>query len=151
MEIWIIWLIVAAALVITEVLTQMIWTLCFAIGCAGALVASLLGASVVWQIVIMAAVSVLAFLWLMPVFKRWHERSNRKESRDDRTGMNALLGRRAVVTEEIQPGKLGRARIDGDNWQVSSSSHETIKRGAEVVVTSYDSIILHVDPLKPNS
>lgn len=147
MEMWIIWLIVAAVLVIAEVLTQMIWTLCFAVGCVGALVASLLGVDIIWQIVTMAAVSVLAFLWLMPVFKRWHERSNKRDSRDDRTGMDALLGRRAVVTEEIEPGKLGRARIDGDNWQVCSSSVETIKRGAEVVVTSYDSIILHVQPL----
>lgn len=147
MEMWIIWLIVASALVITEVLTQMIWTLCFAIGCVGALIASLLGVSLIWQIVIMAAVSVLAFLWLMPVFKRWHEKSNKKESRDDRTGMDALLGRRAVVTEEILPGKLGRARIDGDNWQVSCPSQQTIKPGSEVVVTSYDSIILHVQPL----
>lgn len=147
MEMWIIWLIVAAALVITEVLTQMIWTLCLAIGCVGALVASLFGASIVWQIVIMAIVSVVAFVWLIPVFKRWHEESNRKEKRDDRTGMDALLGRKAVVTEEIRPGQLGRARIDGDNWQVRSSEEETIKNGSEVVVTSYDSIILHVKPV----
>lgn len=147
MEMWIIWLIVAAALVITEVLTQMIWTLCLAIGCIGALVASLFGASIVWQIVIMAIVSVVAFVWLIPVFKRWHEESNRRERRDDRTGMDALLGRKAVVTEEIRPGQLGRARIDGDNWQVRSSVDETIKNGSEVVVTSYDSIILHVKPV----
>lgn len=147
MEMWIIWLIVAAALVITEVLTQMIWTLCLAIGCIGALVASLFGASIVWQIVIMAIVSVVAFVWLIPVFKRWHEESNRRERRDDRTGMDALLGRKAVVTEEIRPGQLGRARIDGDNWQVKSSVEETIKNGSEVVVTSYDSIILHVKPV----
>lgn len=147
MEMWIIWLIVAAALVITEVLTQMIWTLCLAIGCIGALVASLFGASIVWQIVIMAIVSVVAFVWLIPVFKRWHEESNRKERRDDRTGMDALLGRKAIVTEEIRPGQLGRARIDGDNWQVKSSVDETIKNGSEVVVTSYDSIILHVKPM----
>ena len=147
MEIWIIWLIVAAVLVIAEVLTQMIWTLCFAIGCAGALVASLFGVGIVWQIVILAAVSVLAFLWLLPVFKRWHDNSNKKENRDDRTGMDALLGRRAVVTEEILPGKLGRARIDGDNWQVRSSATQPVKAGSEVVVTAYDSIVLHVQPI----
>lgn len=151
MEMWIIWLIVAAALVITEVLTQMIWTLCLAIGCIGALVASLFGASILWQIVIMAIVSVVAFVWLIPVFKRWHEESNRRERRDDRTGMDALLGRKAVVTEEIRPGQLGRARIDGDSWQVKSSVDETIISGREVVVTSYDSIVLHVEPMKINS
>ncbi len=148
MEIWIIWLIVAAVLVITEVLTQMIWTLCLAIGCVGALVASWFGVSIVWQVIILAIVSVIAFIWLIPVFRRWHDESNKREKRDDRTGMDALLGRRAVVTEEIRPGQLGRARIDGDNWQVKSSCDETIKKGCEVVVTSYDSIILHVQPIE---
>ena len=62
-----------------------------------------------------------------------------------RTGMDALLGRRATVTHAIRPGELGRARIDGDNWQVQCpSATEEIKAGTEVVVTSYDSIILTV-------
>lgn len=147
MELWIIWLIVAAALVITEVLTQMIWTLCLAVGCLASLIASLFGVSVVWQIVIAGIVSVVAFLWLMPVFKRWHDKNRHREKRDDRTGMDALLGRRAVVTDEILPGKLGRARIDGDSWQVCANPDLKVKEGSEVVVTSYDSIVLHVEPI----
>lgn len=147
MDSWIIWLIVAALLIIVEVLTQMVWTLCLAIGCIVALLLSLSGIDAIWQIVTMAAASVVAFLWLMPVFQKWHEESRKREKRDDRTGMDALLGRHAIVTEEIQPGKLGRARIDGDNWQVRSSDTQTIKCGSEVVVTSYDSIVLHVQPL----
>lgn len=146
MEMWIIWLIVAACLVIVEVLTQMIWTLCLAIGCLVSLVASLFGVSLIWQILLMAISSVVAFIWLMPVFRRWHESSNRRHRRDDRTGMDALLGRKAVVTEEIRPGKLGRARIDGDSWQVCSSCPGIIKCGTEVTVISYDSIILRVQP-----
>ena len=57
--------------------------------------------------------------------------------------MDALLGRRAVVTETIHPGKLGRARIDGDNWQVRTPHDDSlVERGKEVVVIAYDSIIL---------
>lgn len=148
MEAWIIWLIVAAVLVIVEVLSQMVWTLCLAVGCVCALVASLIGVESVWQVFTMAIASVAAFLLLMPVFKKWHERNHRRIDRDDRTGMDALLGRRAVVIEPIRPGRLGRARIDGDNWQVKASiSDGVIERGAEVVVTSYESIILHVEPI----
>ncbi|MCM1111291.1 MAG: NfeD family protein [Clostridium sp.] len=147
METWIIWLIAAAVLVIVEVMSQMIWTLCLAVGCIVALVLSLFDVALIWQIVALAVASVVAFLWFMPVFRRWHLDSNRRENRDDRTGMDALLGRRAIVTEEIRPGKLGRARIDGDNWQVCASTDSTIHRGSEVVVTSYDSIVLHVQPV----
>lgn len=145
MEAWIIWLIVAAVLATIEVLTQMIWTLCLAAGCIFAMAASILGVTLEWQLVVLAAASVLAFLTFMPWFKKWHEGRTRREKRDDRTGMDALLGRRAVVIEEIRPGSLGRARIDGDNWQVrSTSSHGIIRKGEEVVVTSYDSIVLDV-------
>lgn len=61
--------------------------------------------------------------------------------------MDALLGRTAIVSEEITPGRPGRVRIDGDNWQVvADSSSDTVRRGTEVVVTGYDSIILKVRP-----
>lgn len=59
--------------------------------------------------------------------------------------MDALLGRHGTVTEEIRPGKLGRVRIDGDNWQARLESPKAgAKRGDTVVVASYDSIILTV-------
>lgn len=148
MDAWIIWLIVAAVLVVIEILTQMVWTLCLAVGCVGAIVADLCGADVVWQIVVMAATSVVAFLVLMPWFKRWHDTSSPHDRHESRTGMDALPGRRAVVTAEIRPGMTGRVRIDGDSWQVRAGGCESvIGRGSEVVVQSYDGNILEVVPV----
>ncbi|MDE6770868.1 MAG: NfeD family protein, partial [Muribaculaceae bacterium] len=98
-----------------------------------------------WQIVMVAVISVVAFTVIVPFLKRWHDATSRRANRDDRTGMEALLGRHAVVTESIYPDRLGRVRIDGDSWQVSAPLRSgVIERGEEVVVTSYDSIILHV-------
>lgn len=145
MSIWIIWTSVAALLLIIEVFTQMFWTLCLAIGCLGALAGNLLGVGTAWELIILAAVSFVAYAFLAPVFKRWHQRQLEKNGRKDRTGMEALLGRRALVTTEIKPGETGRARIDGDSWQVvAPGAGETIRKGAEVVVEGYDSIILTV-------
>ena len=118
MEIWIIWLIAAALLAIAEVLTQSIWTLCLAIGCAAGLVCSLCGVPAAWQIAATAIASVAAYFILLPWFKRRMTIEEKRRGYDSRTGMDALLGRKAVVTHEIRPGELGRARIDGDNWQV---------------------------------
>lgn len=144
MEPWIIWLIAAAVLLIIEVLTQMMWALCLAIGAAGAMTCAILGLDITWQTVAMAALSVIGYVLLLPLFRRWHART---EAREARTGMDALLGRRATVTHAIHPGRLGRARIDGDNWQVKApSADKTIAAGSEVTVTSYDSIILTVTP-----
>lgn len=145
MEAWIIWLIVAAILVMVEVLTQMVWTICMAVGCAAAIAVSIFGGDVAWQIAAMAAGSVVAYLVLMPWFKKWHKETDKREGRELRTGMDALLGRRATVVDEIKPGHLGRARIDGDFWQVRAPhAKETIKHGETVVVEAFDSIILTV-------
>ncbi len=145
MSVWIIWLAAAALLLIIEVFTQMFWTLCLAIGCIGGLIGELCGVGTAWELVILAAVSFVAYAALAPVFQRWHERELKKAGRSDRTGMDALLGRRAIVTQEIKPGEMGRARIDGDNWQVvAPGCSDAVKKGQEVVVEGYDSIILTV-------
>ncbi len=147
MSVWIIWISLAALLLIFEVFTQMFWTLCLSIGCLGGLLGNLLGVGTAWELIIMAVVSILAYALLAPVFQRWHDRQMAKNGRKDRTGMDALLGRRATVTQEIKPGETGRARIDGDNWQVVAPGvAETIRKGAEVTVEGYNSIILTVSP-----
>jgi len=147
MDIWVIWLVIAVGLLITEVLTQMVWTICLAIGCLVAMVVSLFDVSLLWQIIALSVASVAAFFWIGPMARRWHEKSLRKRPHDARTGMDALLGRKAIVTEDIEPGKLGRVRIDGDNWQASCQTELRIPSGSGVVVTAYDSIVLRVEPL----
>jgi membrane protein implicated in regulation of membrane protease activity len=147
MTLWILWLVLAAALLIVEVLSQMVWTLCIAVGCLGALVGDLCGASLELQLIILAIVAVAAFIVVVPYVKRWHERNVIKEGGASLTGMDALIGRKAVVTEDVRPGEKGRARIDGDVWQVVAPGVDTvIPRGAEVSVKAYDSIILTVVP-----
>lgn len=147
MDLWIIWLIIVGVLLIIEVLSQMMWALCLAIGCAVGIALSLAGITFYWQIIIMAVVALLAYIFMVPAFQKWHALSVDKKGRQSRTGMDALLGRRAIISEEVRPDRPGRARIDGDNWQVKCVKNQIkIPRGTEVVVTGYDSIILEVEP-----
>lgn len=145
MELWLIWLIAAAALIVIEVCSQALWSLCLAVGSLAAMAAALFGASFAVQLAAFAVGLVAAYLALMPVYRRWLQRQHARSGAQARTGMDALLGRRAVVTHEIRPGYTGRARIDGDNWQVRAPGVGTvIPAGTEVTVTAYDSIILDV-------
>lgn len=147
MELWIIWLIAAAVLVVIEVATQMVWTICLAIGFVASAIAGIFGVGAAWQIAIAGIVSVIAYFALKPLFEKWQKKAYDKNRHIARTGMDALLGRRGTVTDEIKPGKMGRVRIDGDNWQaLAPGCTETIRRGQEVTVSSYDSIILTVSP-----
>ena len=143
----IVWIIAAVVLVIVEVLTQMLWALCLALGCLGALVAQACGLGMVGQFVTIAVVALVAFVALMPVMKRWHERQTQRRGSNCLTGMDALIGRCGNVTAEIRPGQPGRVHIDGDRWQAESAQPEvTIPRGSRAVVTAYNSNILTVTP-----
>lgn len=143
MDIWIVWLVVAAVLIVVEVASQMMWALCLAAGALAAMACDLCGLDFSWQVGALAVATVVVYVVLLPVFRRWHERS---AERTARTGMDALLGRKALVTHEIRPGHLGRARIDGDSWQVKApGAEQTVRAGEEVTVTAYDSIILTVE------
>lgn len=145
MDSWLIWLIAAAICLALEVLTLSMWALCLSVGCLFAMLASLVGLESLGQVTALAAGAFAAYLLLIPLFRRIRTRFNALHGREARTGMDALLGRKAIVTEPILPGHLGRARIDGDNWQVRAPGVSTvIPYGAEVSVTSYDSIILDV-------
>lgn len=143
---WIFWLIVGILLIIVEIMSQMLWALCLGLGAVCAMLGELAGLDIAWQIVIMGLSAMVFYFTVFPLFRRIQ---NRRSAHTSRTGMDALLGRRAIVTKEIKPGKSGRVRIDGDNWQVVAPGvKETIHIGSEVVVSSYDSIILTVEPVE---
>ena len=142
---WIIWLIAAVMLLVIEVLSQAVWAFSCAVGCLAAALLSVYTDSLAAQGICVGVVAVLAWIGLAPLVRR----IEKKTAHRARTGMDALLGRRAIVIDEIRPDQLGRARIDGDYWQVKAPGiAHVIHHGSEVVVTSYDSIILTVEELK---
>lgn len=149
MDAWIIWLIIAVVMIVLEVITQWIWTFCLAVGAVIALVFSFFDVTLPVQIGIAALSSVLAYFICVPFISRWYSRLWHGRERADRTGMEALLGRKALVVHEIKPGGIGRARIDGDCWQVRAPGvSSVVPSGAYMSVTGYDSIILTVEPIK---
>lgn len=149
METWIVWIVVATALVAIEVVCQWVWTFCLAMGCVAGMCAAMLDWPIPVQVGVMAVVAVAVYFACVPVMRKWYASAWKGHERSDRTGMDALLGRKAVVTEEIRPGELGRARIDGDYWQVRAPGVDcVIPRGDQVSVTAYDSIILTVERIR---
>ena len=69
-EPWIIWLIACGILLITEVLTQMLWALCLAVGCLLGFAGDLCGASPLWQFVLFIVGALLSYVLLVPLFQR---------------------------------------------------------------------------------
>jgi len=107
---WIVWLIVAAVLGVAELLTM---TFAFGLIAAAALVAAAVGAFHLDLGVQLAAFVVAAGAGLgvvRPVAIR-----HLRQAPMLRTGVAALVGRSAIVLEEVNEHS-GRVRIEGEEW-----------------------------------
>ena len=134
MEIWQIWLAIALALVIIEIITVGFAALCLAIGAVGAAVVSCFTDYLVWQITVFA-------IYVRPFMLKFLSR--KKDVR--RSGVEALIGRTAMVVEDIVPDtNSGVVAIDGDRWKAVSENGDSITAGEKVEVLKVDSIILTV-------
>ena len=110
MESWIVWLIVAAVLGVAELLTM---TFAFGIIAVAAVVAAVVGAfhldlGIQLAAFVVAAGAGLGFV--RPIAIR-----HLKQPPALRTGAAALVGRPAIVLEEVNEHG-GRVRIDGEEW-----------------------------------
>lgn len=141
MQAYQIWLIVAILLVILEICTAAFGSICFAIGAAVAAIAAGIGAGLTWQILIFVVVSMLTFIFLRPFMLKFMDR----KSKDVKTNADALVGKRAVVSERIDAAQhTGRVAVDGDDWKAVSEDGSIIEKGTEVEIVKLDSIILTV-------
>lgn len=144
MEIYQYWLIAAIVLVIVEICTAGFGSICFAVGAGFSALVAGLGGSFVWQIIVFAAVSLLTFIFLRPMAIRWLD----SKSKDVKTNVDALIGRKGIVSERIDATQhTGRVAVDGDDWKAVSLDNDVIDKGASVEIVNRDSLILTVKRL----
>lgn len=141
MEVWHYWVIVALIFVIVEMFTSGFAVMCISFGCLFGAATSALDLELKWQLLAFAIGTALAFMTVRPlVYKLFY-----KKGEEVKTNAEALIGRRAIVTERIE-GELrpGRVKIDGDDWKAVSLETESIEVGEAVEITAINSIILTV-------
>ena len=144
--VWQLWLVAAFILFALEVITPGFILACFGVGALIAIPAALLELSWLVQIICFCVGSLLALWLLQPLMCKWFK------SHDARTGMDALIGRRVFVSEEILPGDAGgRVAVDGDSWRaVSVGAAGNIPAGTEVRIRGHQSLVLEVEPVEHN-
>jgi membrane protein implicated in regulation of membrane protease activity len=107
----VIWVLLAVALAVGEVLTPGMFFLGpVALAAGAAALAALLGAGTVGSLVVFIVCSVASLLVLRPIARR-HIRL----PAISRTGTDALVGRKGIVTRKIDRHG-GRVRIGGEEW-----------------------------------
>jgi len=130
----VVWIVIAVALAVGEVLTPGLFFLGpVAVAAAAAAVAAGLGAGSAWSIVVFLVGSLASLAVLRPIARR-HVRLPALS----RTGVDALVGRKALVTRRVD-SVGGRVRIGGEEWSARTYlDGEVLEEGVTVDVVKIE-------------
>ena len=129
-EIWWIWMILAAILLIGEILTVGFFLIFLSIGSAAAGILALLGVGKPGQIIVFIIVSGILFVF----GRRFADRVT--ENQPPGIGADRFIGQEGVVLESIDNhSNTGSVRIGQDEWRAISESGDIIQEGTKVEVT----------------
>jgi len=131
MDAWVVWAVIAVALTVGEVLTVGFYLLPFAFGAGAAAIADLAGGGSTVQALAFVVVTALFFGLVRPIARRHVSMPPAL-----RTGTAALVGRTAMVVEDICNDEArGAVRLDGEVWTARSyDEDELIPVGRRVTV-----------------
>lgn len=136
MPAWVAWVVVAAICGGAEVVTLGLVLGMIAIAAAGV--------SVVWQIITFGVATPLLLTVVRPVARR-----HLHVPAETRTGVAALVGRQAVVLQQVD-GHGGQVRLGGEVWSARSyDGSAVIPPGATVDVLSIEGATALVHPIDP--
>ena len=145
MSAWVFWLLLAAILIVIEALTVNLVSIWFALGALSGMIAALLGANVLTQVIIAVVVSVIALAVIL-IFKPF---DNFKHKRVQATNSDRVIGQQAVVVGRIDPLEGGGLVIVmGQMWSAISADDGAIETGEHVIVKGISGVKLIVEKQK---
>ncbi|MEN3586042.1 MULTISPECIES: NfeD family protein [unclassified Streptomyces] len=140
MDLWVIWLIVAAVLAVAEVFTLTAAMGMLSVAALVTAVFAAVGLPLPLQLVVYAAVATVTVLFVRPAAVRALRPSG------TRFGIEALVGRSALVLSEVS-GNEGLVRIDGEEWTARAYDETlVIPAGATVDVIEISGTTAFVYP-----
>jgi membrane protein implicated in regulation of membrane protease activity len=108
---WLVWVLFAVALAVGEILTPGLFFLGpVALAAGAAAVAHLLGSGTIGSLIVFIVCSVASLAILRPIARR-----HIRQPAISRTGTDALVGRKALVTRQVDEHG-GRVRVGGEEW-----------------------------------
>ena len=142
MDIWIIWTLIGLFFFLLEIFTAAFAVICFSVGAFAAAVAAALGVEdIKIQILIFSIFTLIMFVVVRPLALKFFN----KNDRGINTGIEAMIGRKVTVIEDIDHKKSsGLIKIDGETWRAICEENSIIESGEMVEITEVNSTILTV-------
>ena len=139
-NLWQLWTLIGVICLILELTSGDFFIMCFSIGAFITAIAAAFVPSFTVQIIVFAVASLLCLLFVRPLALKYFHRNDS----DRQSNVDAMVGRRGVVTDAIEAGGYGRVKIDGDSWKACGEGDQAIAKGTRVEVVAIDSVIITV-------
>ncbi|WP_343344657.1 NfeD family protein [Terrisporobacter petrolearius] len=136
-----VWLIVAVAFGIAELMTTSLTLVWFSIGALVLMVLSTFIESVIIQIALFAAISIT----LLVIFTKYFV--DKDKTFKYNTNLQGIEQKTGVVKVEILPYATGIVTLTGEDWTAISDSNEKIEVGQLVKVIRIEGVKLVVKPI----
>ena len=137
-----IWIGIAGVFAVIEALTLGITTLWFALGAVVAALVSLTGIDFIYQFIIFLAVSILLLYFTKPLAEK------RLKIGSEKTNVDDLPGRDALVVKDIKPFETGQVKVQGQIWTAITEGVEfPVIEGEKVEILRIDGVKLVVAPM----
>lgn len=135
-----VWLIVAVAFGIAELMTTSLTLVWFSIGALILMVLSTFIESIIIQIALFAAISIT----LLVIFTKYFVDKDRTFKYN--TNLQGIEQKKGVVKVEILPYMTGIVTLTGEDWTAISENNEKIEAGQLVKVIRIEGVKLVVKP-----
>ena len=131
----IVWLIILALCLVVEIATLGLVTIWFAGGALVAFFVAMITDSVLIQVVVFLAVSLLLLFFTRPVAKRFYN------SKRTKTNVDSVIGEQCKVTETVDNfNGTGTVLLNGLEWTARSKDDTVIETGTRVQVCAIDGV-----------
>lgn len=136
-----IWLIIAVAFGIAELMTISLTLIWFSIGALILMVLSSFIESIIIQIILFAVISIT----LLVIFTKYFVDKDKNFKYD--TNLQGIEQKTGIVKEEILPYNKGIVTLTGEDWTAISEDNEKIEVGRLVKVIRIEGVKLVVKPV----
>ena len=137
------WLISFIVLLICELITSSLISIWFCGGALVALLTEILGLNFSVQLTVFIVVSSVLLFLTRPIAKKVFRKEPLK------TNVSTLIGKKAVVTKEINNSKAeGEIIVDGQLWSAKASEDKTIEPSSSVIIEEIQGVKAVVKSIK---
>lgn len=146
---WVFWLCAMIFFIIVEAVSVNLLSIWFVLGSLVALILSISGIGVTWQIIVFFIVSTLTLLFFLFFLKpSW----NRRIQKQEKTNADRILGQEGIVIQTINPlMNTGQIRVRGQIWSAATYQDLVLEAGTLIIVQELKGVKAYVVPLSPTA